>query len=130
MHTQEQLSDLHAQHAGWQQKIRQYRNELAALNQQLDEVVLNKPPQDLMAAIEHFQNQFTVQSEVLDIMRHDFKQHENAIEAEQAGRNKSGGALAGNHRKHEDRLLQFEKLFAELKDEFGEFLQKDLAKPY
>lgn len=127
MHTKEELLNMHAAHAEWQKKIRLYRSELATLNQQLDEVVLNKPPQELMAAIEHFQNQFTVQSEVLDIMRHDFKQHENDIEARQNDIKKLDIDLLGNHKNHEERLEQFEKLFAELKEEFSEFLQKDMA---
>jgi len=127
MHTKEQLLDMHAQHAEWQNKIKFYRDELAELNKQLDDVVMSKPNQELMATIEHFQNQFTVQSEVLDIMRHDFKQHENAIEAEQAQSMTHGPSLADDHKGHEERLSQFEKLFKELREEFGEFLHKDLA---
>ena len=127
MHTKEQLLDLHAQHAEWQNKIKFYRDELGTLNKQLDDVVLNKPPNELMAAIEHFQNQFTVQSEVLDIMRHDFKQHENAIEAIQENIENFDSSLLDNHKNHEERLNQFEKLFKELREEFTGFLQKDLA---
>ena len=127
MHTKEQLLDMHAQHAEWQNKIKFYRSELDNLNKRLDEVVLSKPPQELMATIEHFQNQFTVQSEVLDIMRHDFKQHENAIEAKQENMKNFDSSLLDNHKSHEERLDQFEKLFKELRDEFNGFLQKDLA---
>ncbi len=127
MHTKEQLLDMHARHAEWQNKIKFYRGELEKLNKQLDEVVMNKPPQEQMAEIEHFQNQFTVQAEVLDIMRHDFKQHENAIEALQQDNNGKDESLQDKHKSHEDRLAQFEKIFKELREEFNGFLQKDLA---
>ncbi len=130
MHTQEQLQEMHSEHAEWQNKIRFYRSEISRLNRQLDEVVLSKPPQELMATIEHFQNQFTVQSEVLDIMRHDFKQHENDIEAGQSNSLKPDVQLDDNHQTHVERLDQFEKIFREIREEFSSFLQREFAKQF
>jgi hypothetical protein len=126
MHTKEQLMEMHSEHNEWQNKIKFYRGELNQLNQQLDEIVSRKPPMDIMASIEHFQNQFTVQNEVMDIMRHDFKQHENAIEAKHHTINLSDPGLIENHQSHKERLSQFEKLFHELRNEFHEFTVNEL----
>ena len=35
-----------------------------------------------MAELEHFQNQYIRQREVIDVLRHDIKQHENFLEKE------------------------------------------------
>ena len=126
MHTKEQLLELHSEHNEWQNKIKFYRGELKQLNDQLAEIVSRKPSTDAMISIEHFQNQFTVQNEVMDIMRHDFKQHENAIEAKHHSLNANDPGLNENHESHKERLAQFEKLFHELRNEFHEFSQKEL----
>ena len=130
MHTKEQLMEMHAEHNEWQNKIKFYRGELNQLNQKLDEIVSRKPPMDVMASIEHFQNQFTVQNEVMDIMRHDFKQHENAIEAKHNTITLSDPGLIENHQSHRERLSQFEKLFHELRNEFHGFTVNELEQQF
>ena len=130
MHTREQLLEMHNEHAEWQNKINFYKAELKKFNDQLGEILLDKPDSSAMAEIEHFQNQFMVQKEVLDIMRHDFKQHENAIEHKQENINIFDSSLSSRHENHRERLLQFEKLFRELRDEFKGFSNSRLEKQY
>lgn len=125
MHTKEQLLEMHAEHNEWQNKIKFYRGELKKLNDQLGNFLSRKPSQSVMANIEHFQNQFTIQNEVMDIMRHDFKQHENAIEAKHNNLNAADSGLNENHETNQERLSQFEKLFHELRNEFHEFVEKE-----
>lgn len=124
MHTKEQLMEMHGEHNEWQNKIKFYRNELKVLNDRLGEVVTSKPSSNELAVVEHFQNQFTIQNEVLDIMRHDFKQHENAIEAKHSNLHIADSGLTESHEGHKERLAQFEKLFHELRSEFGDFVKK------
>lgn len=125
MHTKEQLLEMHAEHNEWQNKIKFYRSELKKLNDNLGDFLSRKPSQSAMANIEHFQNQFTIQNEVMDIMRHDFKQHENAIEAKHNNLNATDSGLNENHETNQERLSQFEKLFHELRNEFHEFVEKE-----
>ena len=128
MHTKEQLMEMHSEHNEWQNKIKFYREELKKLNSQLDETIMRGPSVEQLPLIEHFQNQLTVQSEVLDVMRHDFKQHENAIEAKQESINEFDSLLGGNHESSRERLAQFEKLFRELREEFHGFTQPGFVK--
>ena len=130
MHTKEQLIELHSEHNEWQNKIKFYREELKKLNDHLAEIVSRKPSPDAMTSIEHFQNQFTIQNEVLDIMRHDFKQHENAIEAKHNNLNSNDPGLIENHESHKERLLRFEELFRDLREEFHGFTQKELQQQF
>ncbi|MEO5571063.1 MAG: hypothetical protein ABIT08_01275 [Bacteroidia bacterium] len=126
MHTKEQLLEMHSEHNEWQNKIKFYRGEIKTLDNQLAEIVTRKPNSEVMASIEHFQNQFTIQNEVLDIMRHDFKQHENAIEAKQHSLTTNDPILIENHDGNKERLAQFERLFHELRNEFHGFTQNEL----
>lgn len=123
MHTKEQLLDMHAEHNEWQNKIRFYRDELKQFNGKLSDVVSRGTNVESLTSVEHFQNQFILQNEVLDIMRHEFKQHENDIEALQNAE-RPAVSLSANHINQREKLQHFEKLFHELRNEFGNFLNK------
>ena len=81
MHTIEQLQDMLAEHNEWQAKINFYRSEIERMKETLSKTLRGESNQYNMPHVEHFQNQFILQKDVLDVMRHDFKQHENKIEA-------------------------------------------------
>lgn len=122
MHTKEQLLEMHSEHNEWQNKIKFYRDEIKGLNNQLPEMLTKGASPQTLASVEHFQNQFILQNEVLDIMRHDFKQHENKIEAIQQGQqNTHDVSLTGNHESYKEKLNQFEKIFHDLRVEFNTF---------
>jgi hypothetical protein len=122
MHTKEQLLEMHSEHNEWQNKIRFYREEIKRLDSQLSEMVTKNSPSQMLASVEHFQNQFILQNENLDIMRHDFKQHENEIESIQKGLHDNPDAsISGNHETHREKLVQFEKIFHDLRNEFNTF---------
>ena len=119
MHTLEQLQDMLAEHKEWQGKINFYKEEVENLKRELEGFVTSDKNPETLAQVEHFQNQFIRQREVLDIMRHDFKQHENAIEGHSKNPLQN---LAAMHMSERDKLIQFEKLFRELREEFHGFL--------
>ncbi len=119
METSAQLTDLQAEHDEWQSRIRSYKEEIETFNSSLEEIVKKDRSTETMTAVEHFQNQFIRQNEVLDIMRHDFKQHENLIESAAADTEKH--RVIERHPSHREELAQFEKIFAQLRNEFAEF---------
>ena len=128
METKESLNQLLSEHAAWQESILGYRTELKLLNQDLSGIVSKHTPREVPAHAEHFQNQFILQKEVLDIMRHDFKQYENLLEANLAKPGKDDmDSIFKQQQENKSRLDDFEKLFDELKSEFNEFSQKHLA---
>ncbi len=122
MHTYQQLQEMLAEHKEWQGKINFYKEEISKLRNELDAFVATDKSSDNLARVEHFQNQFIRQREVLDIMRHDFKQHENAIECH--GKNPLQN-LAAMHMAEREKLVVFEKIFRELREEFHSFLHNE-----
>jgi len=126
MDTNEQLADMLGEHSGWQKHILAYRAEIEGFNQNLEEYVKRVPPREISPSVEHFQNQFIRQNEVLDIMRHDFKQFENHVEDAQNGSATDIGQLGAEMKKCKERLADFDRIFSELKKEFSEFETEEL----
>ena len=112
MHTKEQLLELHSEHQEWQSKINFYKDELKIFDNELAHLAKVTPTRETLASIEHFQNQFIRQREVLDILRHDFKQYENEIEFIQKNEvDKTTSGIDALHENQKDSLDQFEKIF-------------------
>ncbi len=126
MQTKEQLMEMKSEHDQWQDKIKFYRDEIKQFNNHLESVARPNAPREVMAAVEHFQNQFIRQREVLDIIRHEFKQHENYIE--RLEKTSDTADVQENiqkiHSIQREKLDQFEKIFHELRGEFNVFLNQ------
>ena len=124
METPENLSDLHTEHANWQNQILGFRQEISGMNNLLGQLISKHSPRDVPAHAEHFQNQFILQRDVLDILRHDFKQYENKIEAEQKKGNKPSGELHQIRSAYEIRLNDYQRILGDLKNEFSAFAKE------
>ena len=73
MHTIEQLEEMLAEHHEWQGKINFYRGEIDRMKGDLASAVMADQNHYNMLNVVHYQNQFILQRDILDIMRHDFK---------------------------------------------------------
>jgi hypothetical protein len=125
MHTKQQLSEMKNEHDVWQDRLRFYKDEISHFNQHLGKLAITGGKTEVMASVEHFQNQFIRQKEVLDIIRHDFKQHENLIEAIDEGKStEPADGIQRLHSVQRDKLEQFERIFHDLRNEFNIFLNK------
>ncbi len=123
MHTIQLLSTMKSEHENWQNRIKFYKEEINQFNGNLNNVVKLPIESTLMPHVEHFQNQFIRQKEVLDIIRHDFKQHENLIEGIASEKlNEPTEGIQKIHSVQREKLDQFEKIFHELRNEFNVFL--------
>lgn len=123
MHTKQQLNEMKNEHDAWQDRIRFFKDEISHFNHHLGRLAISGGRNDTMASVERFQNQFIRQKEVLDIIRHDFKQHENLIEAlEDGAANEPSGGIQKIHSTQREKLEQFERIFHDLRNEFNVFL--------
>ena len=125
MENHEKLADLHAEHASWQDQILHYKGGLKSMKDELGVIVARHTPRDVPASAEHFQNQFILQRDVLDIMRHDFKQYENKIEEAQKLNNSNSDQLLQVREDYSIRLSDYDKIYHELKNEFETFKKEE-----
>ena len=116
---------LHAEHREWLNKIDFYQDDLKIMRHRLEEVAARNTDKSLLAQVEHFQNQFVIQRNELDEMKHAIHQSESSI-----AQNIAQNGTAVNRRSMpddqtmRDRMAQFEKLFLQLRVELMSFLAK------
>ncbi|MFM7176048.1 MAG: hypothetical protein ACKO0X_01345 [Bacteroidota bacterium] len=116
---------LHAEHREWLNKIDFYYDDLKIMRHRLEEVAARNTNKSLMAQVEHYQNQFVIQRNELDEMKHAINQSETTI-AENVAQN--GTAVnrrsVADDQSMRERMSQFDKLFLQLRVELMSFLAK------
>lgn len=121
--SRETYLDQHRHHRTWLNYLAFYKDEMKIFQHRLEEVASRNHDHEVLAMVEHFQNQLILQREQHDILRHDIKQYENQIEAVF----EKNPVLAANSRPKEeaeltDRVDTFGRLFRDMKDELYRFL--------
>ncbi|MBI1307369.1 MAG: hypothetical protein GC181_12265 [Bacteroidetes bacterium] len=121
----EYISELHSRYTQWKKDLEFYRDEIRTFNTRLEELVSQNTKTEVTAQIEHFQNQFIRQNEVIDTLEHDIHAEEHKL-----AENAQANTVAVEHRKVEentdlgDQFETFVKIYNELKNEFTEFMAK------
>jgi len=121
------IHELHADHTAWINILALASDEIRSWENRLSEVLQANNKVDITAKAEHFQNQFIRHKEVIDELRHDINEDERRIAGEAEANN-----VATDHRKTEDnaslreRMDSFNKIFADLKQEFTAYLAEVL----
>lgn len=118
---------LHQEHLEWLNKLDFYKDDIAILKRRIEEVAAKNTGHDVMAMIEHFQNQLIIQRNELDEFRHAIKEHENEVEAAV----KSNPTATNRQRLSDDPMLRtrmerYETIFNEMRMELYRFLSKSL----
>ena len=118
------LADLHTEHMLWLNSLTFYKEEIGILEKRLEDVANRNTHTEVLAQLEHFQNQYIREREVIDELRHDVKQHENMLEKEVKDH-----PVAVEHRLFQDhtglreRMDTFERLYKDLKKELFRWLE-------
>ena len=119
------LSELHTRYENWIKELLFYKDEIRTYNSRLGEVVLKNTKVEVTALIEQFQNQFILQNEVIDILKHDIK-----ADRKRLVKNAQANNVATDHRRVEDnedlsyRMDRFKELYENLKNKYARFLSE------
>lgn len=117
------LLDLHSDHELWLNTLRFCKDEIGIFEKRLEDIAKRNTGRDVMAELEHFQNQYIREREVIDELRHDIKQHENYLQQYASEHPVAiDHVLFKDHAGLRDRVNTFEKLYHELKAEFMRWL--------
>lgn len=116
------IYDQHQIHQDWLSRLEFYKEEIQILKERLKEIASKNSSQEVLAKVEHFQNQFIVQRNNIDELAHSIKVHEAKIIQEIE---KNPVAVehrkVENHSEEEDFMAYFEKNFSELRAEYNRF---------
>lgn len=111
------------EYAQWLAEIDFYKVELAKMQRQLEDFLPTFYKASFAAMVERFQNRFIRQREVIDILRHDVKQHENDIQRLQTNPTPElRDKVSRIHMRLRGDMNTFVDLFVELERDFSDFL--------
>lgn len=112
-------------HLQWLKSMDFYDEDLDTLENRLVEIVKKNNGHEAMAGVEHFQNQFIVQRNNIDELKHSINEHAGKVSSDvkaHAGRIES--SLNDEHDLLKEQVESFEKVINELRHEFNVFLAK------
>lgn len=121
----EKIYTQHKENEEWMNNATFYRDEIKILEGRLSEVASKNTSKEVLKQVEHFQNQFTIQKDRLDELKHEINLSNDKLKKEI---NKNPTAV--EHRSVEDHLVarqnmnSYEKIFSTFKIELNTFLSK------
>jgi len=121
--TYSRITHLSTDHNVWLKSLDFYKEEIGTMKRKLQEFADGNPSTHSMRQVEHFQNQFIVQRNNLDVLKHDLNHYaeEMVSDIKYSSQNNSGTLLAEKislKEKYED----FERVMNGLRHEFNDFL--------
>lgn len=121
------IDQLHYEHKLWSASASLYADELIIYQNLLEEIAAKNSSTEIRKHIGHFQNQFILQKEQLDILTHRVQMHEHSL-----ARYALDHPVAIEHVLFDDHVNLrsdhqiFDRLFRELKAGFMSFLQQSM----
>jgi hypothetical protein len=113
------------EHQEWLQAIEFYDKELDILEERLAEIITKNTGTDARAGAEHFQNQFIVQRNNIDELRHSIREHAHkTAEDAWAHAGHIHTELVAEHADVKENFSSFEKIIKDLRSEFNDYLSK------
>lgn len=121
------IGTLHKQHVNWKEELLFTRNELTFFEKRLEEIAGKNTDRDTSKKVEHFQNQFIIQREQIDVLLHLIEKHEEEI----AHFAEDHPVAVDHHlfQSHGDmieKMKTFHELYQQLKAEFLHFVASAL----
>jgi hypothetical protein len=116
------IDQFHEVLQAWKHELSSTKQEIRRFEQHLEHMSSKNLPKDLLAQIEHFQNSFICQKEVIDKLRHDLPDSRHKVEHIFKGvpaREEDEGPHA--HHLLEERMDIFRRIFRDVKEDFSRF---------
>jgi hypothetical protein len=127
MEQKKHVQDLHQLYTGWLKDLAFYKDELGTFVKRLEEVAALNNKKEILAQVEHFQNQFIRQNELIDLMKHDFNEKEKGLVSNVLSNPVASDRVIYQEPKELiDTFETFERIYRDLKIEFESFLSKSL----
>lgn len=119
------VKDLQFDHELWDNEMNYYRNELGIFDHRLAQDVARLQNNDALRELEHFQNQFIRQNEVLDILTKRVRQNrKNLSRTAVEGTIDSSDEHVAENAALRDEFETFENIYSDLKKKFVDFNHK------
>ena len=110
-------------HNSWLRSLDFYKTEINTLKGMLTEIAAKNTGEQVMKEVEHYENQFKVQLENIDILTHDIRENlaEAGRQANASGAGYVDGSLLSKHTELGEKYATEEKIVNELRHSFQLF---------
>lgn len=119
------LDYFHADHLRWRNELEFAKQELSIFDHRLEEVVTQTNDKETLAEVEHFQNQFIREREVIDELLHTVGLEEQLIA--NMAREATTAVEQFDMTRHlevANEMVTFSRLYADLRYTFNKFLMR------
>ncbi len=117
--------DLHFEHQQWRSELAFWEDELKSFKNRLSELVTRWTDNEVLAQLEHYQNEFILHGRVIDDLQEVIEQHEIRIAAQtKTGQDTLDTLLVKKHVEFRNRMETQRQIYADLKKGFFRFLSK------
>jgi hypothetical protein len=118
-------SNMHFEHVLWKRELEFWEDELKTFNNRLSELVTRWTDKDVLAQLEHYQNEFILHGGVIEDLQEAIEEHEIRIAAQSGyGSNAIDTQLAKKHVEFRNRIETQRDIYAKLKKDFFRFLEE------
>ena len=116
---------MHFEHKQWRRELFFWEDELRSFNNRLNELVLRWTKKDVLAQLEHYQNQFIIHENTIKELEDHINLHEtNIAEHTKKGEDVLNQELVKNHIEFRNRMEIERNLYNNLKKEFFRYLSE------
>jgi hypothetical protein len=117
--------NMHFEHVQWKRELVFWDDELKSFKNRLSELVTRWTDKDVLAQLEHYQNEFILHGGVIDDMVEAINKHEMTISEHSEENHESMSIyMVKNHLEFRDKMETQRQIYADLKKEFFRFLSK------
>ncbi|OGS69754.1 MAG: hypothetical protein A3F91_08465 [Flavobacteria bacterium RIFCSPLOWO2_12_FULL_35_11] len=118
-------SDLHFEHKQWRRELLFWEDELKSLQNRLNELAIRWTDKEVLAQLEHFQNQFMIHENTISELEDHINLHEtNISEHLKKGEDVLDLQLVKKHIEFRNQMDTQRNLYSELKGNFFRFLSQ------
>jgi len=117
------IRSLHMEYQLWTRELIFYKEEIRIFEHHLTAILKRNNKNGVPAQVEHFQNQFILQKEVIDFLKHDLQVSERQLAGfvyEMSG-DGIDNIKMDNHGSLRERMTTFRKIYKDIKNEFRRF---------
>ena len=117
------IPKLHVEYKAWMRELTFYKEEIKIFERHLEDVINRHKTGEVAVQVEHFQNQFIREREVIDELKHNLNGSERQLAS--FVKELSGLGLESikmdNHPNLREDMKTFRQIFTELKQNFRKF---------
>ena len=118
------IEQLHEELQSWKHELSSFKHEIRDFESHLENLARKKLPRELLAHVEHFQNSFICQKEVIDHLRHDLPDSRHKVENIFHSMRKAETDQADGRDELRERMDTCRKIYSEMREDFRKFESK------